>query len=227
MKFTTKMSLIRSTCTIITAAVISAASLLSTPSVVSGIPITMQNFFAALSGLVLGGFQGAGAVGFFIVLGALEIPVFACHGAGLSTIVGKTGGYLWGYILGALIAGLIMGSPLNIKQKLTIKDYLKLSIAAFIAFATPYILGIPWYIHIMDLEGNQLDTARIIQHTISPFILGDFVKLTISIPLAAVLRPLTARILYQDDDKEAEEIYKNFENRRTKKLWEHIINKRK
>lgn len=71
------------------------------------IPMALADFFIMLAGLCLGGKKAAQAVGFFLFLGAINLPVFAGGKGGFAVLWGPTGGFLWGYLLGAAIIGYI------------------------------------------------------------------------------------------------------------------------
>jgi len=207
MKFTTKTNLVRSTFTALFAALICVGCFISIP-LPGGVPITIQNMFAALSGLVLGGIQGAGAVGLFLVLGAVGIPVFSGVTGGLAVLQGPTGGFLFGYFIGALLAGLILGSPIKNEKKHThgLNLYVKIILAALVAFAMQYAIGIPWFISSMSAQGKAFSFAKALSATLIPFIPGDSIKIVLSVILTAALRPVAVRYLYPDDEKEAAEL---------------------
>ena len=67
-------------------------------------PLTMQLFFTALAGLILGGKRGAAAVGVYVLLGLIGVPVFT-QGGGPEYIFQPTFGYLVGFIIGTGITG--------------------------------------------------------------------------------------------------------------------------
>ena len=204
MQYTTKLNLVRSTFTAMFAALICIGSFISIP-LPGGVPITIQNLFAVLAGLLFGGIQGAGAVGLFLILGTLGVPVFSGGTSGMPILVGPTGGFLWGYFVGALVAGIIVGTPRITEKKHTVKMAIRIAAASLAAFAIQYLIGIPWFMHIMASKGNSLSLAKALSYTLIPFIPGDLTKFCVSIPLAMVLRPVLARYLYPNDAKEAEE----------------------
>lgn len=72
------------------------------------VPFTLQTFFTALSGVLLGGRTGALSQVVYVILGCMGLPVFAGGKAGLGVLFGPTGGYLIGFILGAYIIGKIV-----------------------------------------------------------------------------------------------------------------------
>lgn len=211
MKFTTQLSIVRSTFTALFAAIICIGCFISIP-LPGGVPITIQNLFAILAGLVLGGIQGAGAVGLFIILGAIGVPVFSGGKSGFAHLVGQTGGFIWGYFLAALIAGFIAGTPRTSEKKFKLSKWIILTIAALVGFVINYVVGIPWFIHVMTGKGKFLTLSKALEYTLIPFIPGDTIKFIVSIPLAAIIRPIVARYLYPDDRKEAEELINDLKN---------------
>ena len=213
MKNRTKSSIVRTTFTALFAALICLGCVISI-RLPGGVPITVQNLFAMLAALVLGGLQGAGAVGLFLVLGILGLPVFSGATGGWAIFVGPTGGFLWGYFLAAVVAGLIAGTPFVEEKKFKLKNWLKLALASLVGFALIYAPGIPWFIHVMAGKGNPVNFTKALEYTLIPFIPGDLLKFLVSVPLAAILRPVAARYLYPDDEAEMEEIIGELEKRK-------------
>ena len=72
----------------------------------TGIPVTLQTFAVALCGCVLGPAVGSAAVGVYLALGAVGVPVFAGFSSGAGALVGMTGGYLWSFLPMACLCGL-------------------------------------------------------------------------------------------------------------------------
>lgn len=70
------------------------------------VPVTFQFLFANLAGLLLGRRLGALAVGAYLVIGLMGLPVFT-RGGGLGYVFEPTFGYLIGYCVGAGVSGWI------------------------------------------------------------------------------------------------------------------------
>ena len=75
-----------------------------------GVPITLATFMVTLSGTVLGAKRGAVAVGIYMLLGFVGLPVFSGFRGGIGIAFGPTGGFLLSYPIMAAIAGLGAGT---------------------------------------------------------------------------------------------------------------------
>jgi len=147
------------------AALISAGSFAAIP--VGPVPISLQNFFTLLSGLVLGPVLGGAAVGLFLAAGIIGAPVFANNAAGIARLLGPTGGYLFGYLLGAVIAGFIAGYP---RQGRKIPVW-RLVLAVATGTFTVYVPGL---IRLKMSLGT--DWHSTLAFGFYPFIPGDVIK---------------------------------------------------
>lgn len=185
------------------AAIISIGCVIAIP-LPGGVPITVQNLFAILSGTILGSFFGGFSVIIWMILGAVGIPVFANAHGGLAIILGPTGGYMWGYALGSLFAGFLLGSPKITESKKDVRFILKIALISLIAYALVYLPGIPWFMHVMSAKGNPKSFSDALRLTFIPFIPGDLIKWVITIPLTALLRPVASRYLFTSTDEESE-----------------------
>lgn len=98
------------------AALMAVGSMISIPlGPLSPVPVTLQNLFVLLAGLILGPRDGAVAVLLFITAGCLGLPVFAGGKAGLAVLIGPTGGFLASYVFTAMLTGMAHGLPLKPK----------------------------------------------------------------------------------------------------------------
>src|SRR5574344_2091704 len=186
-----KPATLRSIFTALAAALICLGCFFSIP--VGQVPLTIQNMLAILSACVLGGLNGSGAVGIFIIFGTLGRPVFSgCHG-GINYLMGPTGGFIAGYFLGALVSGLIVGTPHTFERKFNWGLYGRLAIAALSGYALIYIPGIAWFMHVMADSGKSVSFSKALSLCLFPFIPGDVAKLAVTVPLSAFLRPIAAR----------------------------------
>ena len=82
------------------AALIAICSWISIPSAV---PFTLQTMAVFLAVGLLGGKMGSLTVLFFILLGAVGLPVFAGFLGGIGALLGTTGGYIIGFLFSALL----------------------------------------------------------------------------------------------------------------------------
>jgi biotin transport system substrate-specific component len=143
----------------------------------------LQNLFALLSGLVLGPVLGTAAVGVYLLIGAIGVPVFAGAKGGVAHFFGPTGGYLFGYALCAMVAGLIAGKPrADKKSPLWI-----IVIAAALGMLAIYVPGV------LRLKAViKADWVKALSVGFLPFLLGDAVKAAAAAAVAGRLRRVVA-----------------------------------
>lgn len=67
------------------------------------VSITLQTFIIFLVLLTLGGFRGTVAVGLYLLLGAVGLPVFSGFRGGISVFYMESGGFLIGFMLTSLV----------------------------------------------------------------------------------------------------------------------------
>jgi len=68
------------------------------------VPYTLQVIFVLLTGLLLGPWRAAAAMGLYAVMGFSGLPVFA-RGGGPAYFLGPTAGYIYGFVAGAFVTG--------------------------------------------------------------------------------------------------------------------------
>lgn len=88
------------------AAVIAVLSQFTIP--LGTIPLTLQTFAVGFSVTLLGKKTGTIAVGVYLLMGLIGLPVFAGGSAGFSVLFGPTGGFLVGFLFNAFFTGLII-----------------------------------------------------------------------------------------------------------------------
>lgn len=103
--------------------------------VIGGVPITLQTFFAILSGLVLGSRLGAFTMFVYMMLGLAGVPVFAQFKGGVSMLLSPTFGFILSFILIAYVAGKL------VEMRQSFSMYI---VAALVAMALNYIIGTHW-----------------------------------------------------------------------------------
>jgi biotin transport system substrate-specific component len=139
------------------------------------VPIATQAHVCLFLAVVLGARRGALAVLTFLMQGALGMPVFALGKSGFLHLLGPTGGYLIGYLAAAYLVGFIVER--NHGLLTPVKLFSIMALGNLVIFA----LGIP---HLSLFIG--LKSALI--YGFLPFILGDLLKLLVSVQFLKRLR---------------------------------------
>lgn len=130
---------------------------------VGPIPISLASFAVYIAS-ALGAKKGCAAVGIYILIGALGLPVFSGFSGGISKIAGLTGGYIIGYMFCALLSGIIIERAGNKKSAYPM--------AFIIGTAVLYAFGTAWF---MIQSGNGLYESLLA--CVIPFLIGDAVKI--------------------------------------------------
>ena len=144
------------------------------------VPFTMANFFVILSGMLLGPWRGLAAVGLYLLLGFIGLPVFAGGSAGLQVMAGPTGGFLVGYALAAFTAGSVTALGGGRKWVLIL--------AAFLGMVGNYAPGVPWmHWRLMGTVDDWSWASTWGKYT-APFLVGAGVKAAAAVVIAWVLK---------------------------------------
>jgi len=142
------------------------------------IPLSLASFAVYMAGAVLGAKKGTLAVGIYLLLGLVGLPVFSGFSGGFQKLIGVTGGYLVGYLPCACITGLAVkpDSPDSGPQW---------RLPAFMALGTAvlYLIGTAWF---MIQTRNTL--AASMGMCVIPFLPGDAVKIVAASLLARPVR---------------------------------------
>ena len=71
----------------------------------SDIPITGQSLAVLVIGSVLGRKRALFAIALYLILGVMGFPVFAKGASGIDTLIGGSGGFLYGFLVGGYVCG--------------------------------------------------------------------------------------------------------------------------
>jgi biotin transport system substrate-specific component len=136
------------------------------------VPITLSTFGVLTIGAAYGARLGLITVLGYLGLGALGASVFAGQEAGLTYMMGGTGGYLVGYALAAAALG-------HFARRGWDRSIAWMALAMLIGNALIYVPGLLWL--------NQFASGwtQTLEWGITPFLVGDALKLA----LAALLVP--------------------------------------
>lgn len=142
----------------------------------AGVPITLQTLGVALAGAILGPLRGSAAVLLYLAMGAIGLPIFAEHSAGLGAFTGVSAGYLLAFPLSAALIGYLV--------KYVLRDRRTSALWVFLAIAAGSVLvvhplGIAWMKFHQDVPWMVAASWDL------PFWLGDLVKTAIAAIIAA------------------------------------------
>ena len=137
------------------------------------VPFTMQTFavFAAL--LLLGGRDGLMAIGLYLLLGLVGLPVFSGFRGGFGHLAGPTGGYLIGFLFTGL-AYLIL-EPLTERSRSAVRIGL-----LFLEYLICYFVGTIWFVAVFSSRGQSYSFAAALSLCVLPYILPDLVKIILA-----------------------------------------------
>ncbi|MBO5692150.1 MAG: biotin transporter BioY [Spirochaetaceae bacterium] len=176
------------------AAIICITGFISIP--LGPIPMVLQNIVAISAGLVFGLPQGAAAVGMFLAVGTLGLPVFSGARSGIAILNGPTGGFLMGYFVGALIAGAIATKPKAEEKTFARENLFRLARGAIAGLGFTYLIGI---LNFRRVTGTSFSQA--ISLCVIPFLIPDLIKICVFLPVVARLRPVIARLMDHDQEQ--------------------------
>jgi biotin transport system substrate-specific component len=143
------------------------------------VPVTGQTFAVLLAGAVLGARAGAASQALYVVAGAVGLPVFADWSGGWAAATGATAGYLVGFVLAAALVGALA-------ERRQDRIVLTCVPAMLAGTAVIYLCGAWWLARYLGVGADKA-----IELGVSPFLIGDAVKLA----LAGIALPVAWRLV--------------------------------
>lgn len=153
----------------------------SIPLPFSPVPITLTNLVLYISPYILGTKKSTISYIIYLLLGTVGLPIFSGFAGGLGKLVGPTGGYLIGFIFLVAITGIFV-------EKCGSHRALVL-IGMILGTAVCYIFGTFWLAK--QLEMTFMAALAV---GVTPYLIGDFVKMIIAICIGPVLRSRLSNI---------------------------------
>jgi biotin transport system substrate-specific component len=128
---------------------------------------TAQTIAILCTGAVLGPKLGSSAVGLYLTLGALGLPVFSEGGSGIEHLIGISGGYLLGFLFAACLLGVCKNA-----------GFLKNNIPSLACFLAGHalILACGW-----AWMSTQIGMTNAYLNGVAPFYLGSLGKSLIAL----------------------------------------------
>lgn len=144
------------------------------------VPITLQTLAIPLLVLALGRNLAVMATLLYLAEGAIGLPVFAPI-PGPPGLVGPSAGYLWMYPVAAFAIGALLDRGLT-------ANYAGRWVAIFTGTLLVFAGGVWWLTVIY-----QFSLAQAFATGVAPFILGDFMKVSIAAALPSQAAKIAAR----------------------------------
>jgi len=142
------------------------------------ISFTLQFFFTALAGVVLGPKWGAVSQGVYVALGLLGLPVFT-QGGGLGYLVQPSFGFLLGLIPAAAVIGALAGTEGRPRKVVP---------ACLAGLGVLYLVGVPYMGAVLNLYmGKGLSIWAIVKSGMLIYLPGDGVKIAVTAAAAPAL----------------------------------------
>ena len=160
------------------------------------IPFTLQSLMLILVSLILTPKETIVAVGGYLLLGAIGLPVFSGFTGGFGVLLGPTGGFLVGFFAAVLLTGLLR--TVIERRTVSLRSSLALDFACIlIIILVYYTLGSLWY---MYLTGSTAVTALTL--CVLPFVVPDIIKAVAAFTCAQPIRLALGRAVWRAGPKQ-------------------------
>ncbi len=143
------------------------------------VPFTMQTFGVFLCLQLLGGRRGTLAIGLYILVGLVGVPVFSGFGAGPGVLAGPTGGYIVGFLLTGVLYWIGSRRRLGLKGE---------AILLIVGLLICYLFGTVWFSLVMNGRGNPVGFFQSVGLCVVPYVIPDLLKLLLALQLSGRLR---------------------------------------
>lgn len=155
----------------VAAVIITVCSWLTVPFT---IPFTMQTFAVFSVLLLLGGKAGTVAIGLYIALGLVGLPVFSGFQGGFSHLIGPTGGYIVGFLLTGMLYLVLEKAICGKKIIFTV-----LTLAGGLLLC--YLAGTLWFVAVYGKNGESVGFFAALSACVFPYVLPDAAKMALAV----------------------------------------------
>lgn len=142
--------------------------------------ITLQTFFTAMAGILLGPLWGAASQAAYVLLGLVGLPIFTM-GGGFSYVLQPSFGFLLGLIPAAWVIGAM-------SRKRT--SFWWLCLSCVCGFAVIYLIGVPYMGLILNVYmGKGIAIGALLRDGMLLYLPGDCIKVIVTALLCTKIRP--------------------------------------
>ena len=145
-------------------AVISVSAMITVPF--GAVPFTLQTFAITLVLYVAKPKVALATLALYLALGAIGAPIFSAMKGGIGSLLGPTGGFLWGYFIGVFPVCTLLQKTKSAPVQIALGCLLTL---------IAYIFGCTQY---MFVAGVNIQVALLT--TVAPFVIIDVVKIVVA-----------------------------------------------
>lgn len=149
-----------------------------------GLPVTLQPFFCAFAGMLLGSRLGLTSQLLYMLMGLVGIPVFT-KGGGIGYIFEPSFGYILGFAAGAYVIGKLSETA----GRITMGSSLR---AVLIGLAVIYAIGVPYTYLILKFYLHTPGVA-LVSAAIAPYFIKDLILFILIAVTAKKVVPLVRR----------------------------------
>ncbi|MDQ2758212.1 MAG: biotin transporter BioY [Actinomycetota bacterium] len=160
------------------AGLIGVAAQIVVPLSFTPVPLTLQTLAVLLVGASLGTVRGFAALSVYAAVGIAGVPWFAHGGHGF-------GGASFGYVLGFWLSALVVG---RLAERGATLSTWRTAGTMLAGNAVIYAVGVPWL-----MATAHVGLARGLALGLTPFLLGDAIKLAVASGLLPSAWKLTGR----------------------------------
>lgn len=163
------------------AALLSILSQLAIP-MPSGLPITLQTFAIAFTGVVLNWKLALSSTTVYILMGAVGVPVFANFTGGIQILFHYSGGFIWGFLFLTSFCGIAA----------SMKNKIAANMLAMLGLLICHILGILQFGFVMNM--GFIESAVIAS---LPYLVKDIISVILAYFIGQQVRKrlITAALL--------------------------------
>jgi biotin transport system substrate-specific component len=142
------------------------------------IPFTLQSMMLLIIINILTPREAIAAVGVYLLLGVVGLPVGAGFRGGLAWLFGPTGGFLLGFLLAAILVGLLRRALVSFgKTPQSVRGNLILSLCvAMLTWLSYSAVGLLWFAFVSSISIEAAFLACVL-----PFVATDVIKAAVAI----------------------------------------------
>lgn len=166
---------------------------LAVPMKPFGVPMTLQTLWVLLAALCIGPRFGVVSMLGYLIVGIFGVPVFSDGAAGLTTILGQTGGYLIGFVACQPVVAAVVR-----RRDGSVRGWGAMILAVLAGHMVIFAIGVPWLyaVRLLDPQGGAVTIAQAIHGGFVVFIPAMILKSAIAVLIGRWAAPWASRRIW-------------------------------